>query len=315
MMGQSDRCDSVDQLLQELAIKRDRPILAICGDMTWDSVIEVRKFAETLDSCSKLSVLLHSPGGDIEAAYRMVIALREYVTDMEVLVPLWAKSAATFFCLAANSIHMGQHGELGPLDPQQLSTSGSVMRKSALETFKALEQTLGYSLDSLNGVVKHIIALSPNMDMPFVLEHARPYFAAIVSPLYSMADLHELGEAGRALAIGEEYARIVMERWGYADRESKEIRMIVRHLVWDYPTHGFVIDCMQAQSIGLNVEKLPKDHAKLCEAVSDVVGLGTVIKAAFPTAAQEGANASTDPVSSGGVLGDGEENGTSANEQ
>ena len=97
MMGQSDRCDSVDQLLQELAIKRDRPILAICGDMTWDSVIEVRKFAETLDSCSKLSVLLHSPGGDIEAAYRMVIALREYVTDMEVLVPLWRKARQPSF--------------------------------------------------------------------------------------------------------------------------------------------------------------------------------------------------------------------------
>ena len=193
------------QALHTLATERQRPILCIIGNLDEDAVAEVRDLLPQLRDidnryAKKLSVLLESPGGSPEHTYRIALGLREYVDDLEVLVPRWAKSAATLFCLAADSIHLGLHGELGPLDPQIHNLRGSFMREPALESFNGLSQLLGYSLDSWDGVLKHLLAASfrrkAPMDLPYAMEHAQPLFAAIVSPLFSKVDLHELGGGG-----------------------------------------------------------------------------------------------------------------------
>ena len=255
--------EAISKALRILANKRGRPVLCLLGNMEPESVRKVRSLAGELKEFDTLSILLHSPGGDIEGAYRMVLALREYAEDIEALVPRWAKSAATFFCLAADTIYMGRHGELGPLDPQMLDLRGSELRRSPLESFQALDHLLNFSLESLDAVVQQLLSKAP-MDIPHAIEHAKPFFAAIVSPLYSNVDLHELGDAGRALAISEDYAIRVMERWGYSDIERKKVRLIARRLVWDYPTHGFVIDLFEAQSIGLKAERLDEESEAIC---------------------------------------------------
>ena len=188
----------IQSALQGLATKRRRPILCFYGDMDQESVQMVRHIAPQLKASNELSVLLDSPGGYIDAAYRIVLTLREHAKDIEVLVPQWAKSAATFFCLAANTIYIGRYGELGPLNPQRLNPKGSAMRISALESFKALDQLFVFSLDSLDGIVQHLLNNAPApMDIPYAIEHAQPLFAAIVSPLYSQVDPHELGNPSR----------------------------------------------------------------------------------------------------------------------
>ena len=111
----------IQSALQVLATKRRRPILCFYGDMDQESVQMVRHIVPQLKAFNELSVLLDSPGGYTEDAYRIVLTLREHAKDIEVLVPQWAKSAATFFCLAANTIYIGRYGELGPLDPHRTS--------------------------------------------------------------------------------------------------------------------------------------------------------------------------------------------------
>ena len=271
--------DQMPEMLQSLADKRQRPVLCICGDMDQTSVQSVRNIADRTREFDELSILLHSPGGDIEDAYRMVLALREHAKDIEVLVPRWAKSAATFFCLAANTIYIGRHGELGPLDPQRLNLQGSAKPISALESFKALDQLLQYSMDSFHGIVQQLLIRAP-MDIPYAIEHAQPLFAAIVSPLYSQVDPHELGDAGRSLDISEEYAVRVMERWGYSEIERDLIRQIARCLTWDYPTHGFVIDLTEAKSIGLKAHRLDSESDAICH---EIIGsIDTYIDIGFP---------------------------------
>ena len=262
--------------LEVLVATRQRPLLCIVGEMDERSLHEVRSLVPQLEESQfdKLSVLLDSPGGDIEDAYRMVLALRDCAEEIEVLVPRRAKSAATFFCLAADTIYMGKHGELGPLDPQRLNLRGSARRVSALESFTALSQLLTYSLDSLDGIIRHLLSRAP-IDIPYAIEHAQPLFAAIVSPLYSQVDPHELGEAGRSLALSEEYAMRVMGRWGYSEIEDIARRAIARRLTWDYPTHGFVIDLEEAQDIGLNAEKLDDDDDAVCQEILKQIFSGT----------------------------------------
>jgi len=67
---------------------------------------------------SSLDLILHSPGGNIEAAESIVTYLRSKFTDIRVFVPHLALSAATMIACSANRIVMGKHSYLGPIDPQ-----------------------------------------------------------------------------------------------------------------------------------------------------------------------------------------------------
>jgi hypothetical protein len=65
-----------------------------------------------------LHVLLASPGGDGETAIRMVRSMQIRCSELSMLVPDMAKSAATLMRLGAHEIVMGPGGDLGPVDPQ-----------------------------------------------------------------------------------------------------------------------------------------------------------------------------------------------------
>ena len=65
-----------------------------------------------------LDLILHSPGGSLEAAEALVVYLRSKFSDVRVVVPHLAMSAATMIACAANEIVMGKHSFLGPTDPQ-----------------------------------------------------------------------------------------------------------------------------------------------------------------------------------------------------
>jgi hypothetical protein len=66
----------------------------------------------------QLDLVLHSPGGSAEAAESVVEYLRQRFDHIRVFVPVAAMSAATMVALAGDEIVMGQHSQLGPIDPQ-----------------------------------------------------------------------------------------------------------------------------------------------------------------------------------------------------
>ena len=281
--------------LDELATLRGRPALYLSGGFDWDCVGAVREISAQLNPGGKLTVLLNSPGGDIECSYRAILALRDRVDEMEVLVPIWAKSAATFFCLAADSIHMGRYGELGPLDPQIPDRSGRARSVSALETFKALERLRNYSIEIFDFFVMTLLERT-NMDVPNALDRTSPLFGAVVSPLYGQVNPRELGESGQYLAISEEYAMRVMRRWAYSELTEKERRGVAQRLVWEYPTHGFVIDLREAQELGIRAEKLDDETDATCIGILDTLGVG--IDIGFPSETSE-ASARAEPSNDG----------------
>ncbi len=66
----------------------------------------------------ELDLIIHSPGGSAEAAESIVEYLRQRFEHIRVIVPVSAMSAATMIALSADEIVMGQHSQLGPIDPQ-----------------------------------------------------------------------------------------------------------------------------------------------------------------------------------------------------
>ena len=82
------------------------------GDM--QGLMEV---ASNIDE-PELDLILHSPGGSAEAAEALVHYLRTRFDHIRVFVPIAAMSAATMLALSADEIVMGDHSQLGPIDPQ-----------------------------------------------------------------------------------------------------------------------------------------------------------------------------------------------------
>jgi hypothetical protein len=84
------------------------------------NLADMQGFMETVSNIKEknLDLILHSPGGQAEAAESIVDYLRCRFDHVRVFVPMAAMSAATMIALSANDIVMGQHSQLGPIDPQ-----------------------------------------------------------------------------------------------------------------------------------------------------------------------------------------------------
>lgn len=65
-----------------------------------------------------LDLILHSPGGSMEAADQLVQYLRAKYKNIRAIVPQNAMSASTMIACACDSIVMGKHSAIGPIDPQ-----------------------------------------------------------------------------------------------------------------------------------------------------------------------------------------------------
>jgi ClpP class serine protease len=71
-----------------------------------------------------LDLVIHSPGGSPEATASIVRYLRTKYTEIRAFIPLAAMSAATMWALACDEIVMGKHSQLGPIDPQLVTSAG-----------------------------------------------------------------------------------------------------------------------------------------------------------------------------------------------
>ena len=81
---------------------------------------DIQGFMETVSNIREreLDLILHSPGVSAEAAESLVEYLRQRFDHIRVFAPVAAMSAATMMALSADELFMGQHSQLGPIDPQ-----------------------------------------------------------------------------------------------------------------------------------------------------------------------------------------------------
>lgn len=104
-------------ILYSTAFLESRPIAPLDLQI---QLIDVQALMEVVSNIEEreLDLILHSPGGSAEAAEAMVNYLRTRFDHIRVFVPLAAMSAATMLALSADEIVMGDHSQLGPIDPQ-----------------------------------------------------------------------------------------------------------------------------------------------------------------------------------------------------
>ncbi len=66
----------------------------------------------------QLDLIIHSPGGSLEAAEQIVNYLRAKYEHIRAIIPINAMSAAAMIACASDEIIMGKHSAIGPIDPQ-----------------------------------------------------------------------------------------------------------------------------------------------------------------------------------------------------
>jgi Serine dehydrogenase proteinase len=220
----------------------------ICGPALW-SVFRDRG---AIGTGQKVELLIHSGGGHPEIAFKVMKFFRRRFREVNVLVPITAKNAATLMCLGADQIFMGELADLGPIDIQiDDSYEHGAKSFSPLDEFKSMEFLRESAIDGMDYYAK-LMNIQYGVSIKSGLEASVPLVTALMNPIFAQIDPIKMGGYRRAIAIGEEYAKRML-----ALTRNPQAPQIVQTMVWEYPSHDFAIEYEEAEELGLPVEKLP----------------------------------------------------------
>jgi len=202
---------------------------------------------------TKIDFLLNSNGGDIYAAYKIMCLLRSKCSSLQVIIPLYAKSAATLMALGADKIVLAPQSELGPLDAPMEHPLVEGIHLSALDGVRPLEFLSDFSshlaLDVLGVRIREQIGLGRKDSVDLALRFAGQF----VKPIVGKLDPLVINMCYRRLQIAERYGHELLMEYMFKDKPMKETlaTRTIKQLVWEYPEHGYAICCDEAKRINL----------------------------------------------------------------
>jgi len=221
-------------------------------EITFDVLKGFQAQRDAVAEGQPVALLIESPGGSAHSAYRIGRLFQRRSNDFTVVVPQYAKSAATLIALGAKRLLLGRDAELGPLDVQMFDPERESVG-SALDAVQALERLNAFALAATDeAMMLYVRRTGKRTDV--LLPHVLTYAANFVRPLLEKIDTVEYTRRSRELRVAEEYAIRLMKPnypWAVAKR-------IAGRLVQKYPTHGFVID-RQESSVFEQVTVIPPE--------------------------------------------------------
>jgi ClpP class serine protease len=86
----------------------------------------IEKLKQDFPGQERVTIFLTTPGGLVETVETLVDIIRFHYKEVYFVVPDYAMSAGTIFCLSGNKIFMDYSSSLGPVDPQIFTGRGYV---------------------------------------------------------------------------------------------------------------------------------------------------------------------------------------------
>ncbi len=238
----------------------ERHFLFYKGDISKNNMLRVLREISTISigSACELDLVIISPGGDAHAAFQLVKILRERCQKLRTIVPLYAKSAATLLALGSDEIVMWAQSELGPLDTQ-IEHPDESRYISALDHVGSLEYSASVAMDLAFKIAlkaRTEAHLSRRDSVRMGLKFAQNY----ITPLISQLDPSSLTKSSRELKVVEEYGLKLLKDYMFKEVPNKEevAQGVAYELVWNYKTHGFVIDADEGKRLNLNIVDVSK---------------------------------------------------------
>ena len=186
-----------------------------------------------LDRQRGLDLILHTPGGELQATESIVDYLyRMFKDDIRVIVPQIAMSGGTIIACSSKEILMGTHSNLGPIDPQV----AGVPAMGVIEEFE-----------------KAAIEISED-----------PSRVHVWQPILSKYHPTFLSQCEHAISYSKEFAqRKLKEVMFKDDPEKDEISRVIVDGLTDYSgnkSHARHFHIDECEQLGLKITELEKDQ-------------------------------------------------------
>lgn len=219
------------QRIQQIQQKRNSQVIVYYSVdlLDYSDPQDIFEVLSCYPTAERLDLFLLSPGGYSGAAFKISRMFQELTDTLNghfsILVPFYAKSAATILSLGADEIIMGLPSELGPIDPQLPTREGA-------KALLALKDAIDY--------VKSEVATNPET-------------AQLFWPLINQIQLMELGQYEREISSAKQYAQQLLASRMFKNEPDKAMAAAEK-LTSAYKTHGYIIDRLEArETLGLNI--------------------------------------------------------------
>lgn len=223
-------------------IQRPFPVPAVALSVTQD---DIQGFMASLHQLKgeKLDLVLHSPGGSLEAADQIVQYLRAKYKYIRAIVPQNAMSAATMLACACDEIVMGKHSAIGPIDPQMVFGQMAVPAHTILQEFERAKADVA----------------------------TNPMLANLWAPRLAALPPGYLNLCEQTIKLAEEKVKQWLAQYMFGGNNPAQAEGIAKWLASfdEHQTHGRPIGIELAKQKGLNVTPLESDQG-LQEAVLSV---------------------------------------------
>lgn len=244
-------------LIRQIEGRRaSRLLVAIWGDRRGHETIIASDshpvFFEHLESfgrVEKIDVLLYSTGGQTLAAWGLANLVREFCTEMAVLVPHRALSAATLFTLAANEVVMSRLGQLSPIDPSITSPLGPTVQ---MPNQPGQSRVVPISVEDVVG----FFALAADSAKLNAGEPLLNIFDRLASQVHPLA----LGAVYRSRQQIQTLADRLLSYHMNGDTHKVDRERVVAILTRELGSHDYLIGKTEAkENLRLNVVEVPGD--------------------------------------------------------
>ena len=241
-MRYSDRIELYKRIEQE----RDASVLAyVTSDrigmetsIASDVVDPFVDLLDTLGPVHRISLILHTNGGQTLAAWRLINLIRMFCDELEVLIPSKALSAGTLMSIGADRIVMTKQAVLGPIDP---SVNHPLNPQTVIG---GQSQQVPMSVESIRGYL-NLTRNDLGINTP---EHLTKILLELSSHVHPVV----LGQIARSTEQIRFLARKLLPR---QVKDERSIESIVDFLCADSGSHDYTIDRREASELGLIVEK------------------------------------------------------------
>lgn len=251
----------------KVATQRNADVFFYSGPIErWSADRFVRKVASCRSRPNAI-VLLATFGGSGDAAFRMARALHEEYDggEIAVLVSTYCKSAGTLFAIGAKEIVMSDLAELGPLDVQISKPDTLFERTSGLTPSQSLSALRAEAYYCFN---HFFVEISRSSGYAISAKTAATIAASVTAglyrPIYGQIDPMRFGEFQRAVQIAGEYGRR-LDSWSDNLKDSRSLAK----LIGGYPSHEFVIDRCEAETLFRRVSRPTEDEKALAEKLAN----------------------------------------------
>lgn len=199
-------------------------------------------------------LILSTLGGFPNSAYRIARTIQSLSEKFIVCIPSRCKSAGTLIVLGAHKVAMGIGAEIGPLDVQMVQrdeigeTRSGMIAKTALRGMA--DETMSAFVYAVNQI-KMASEYSISFDVSSKI--ASDIAAKVMTPVYAQIDPEILGNDLRNLKVVTAYGKRLSDVGGNVRPRT------ITKLVEDYPSHDFIIDRDETETLLKTVEELPEE--------------------------------------------------------